>query len=92
MYKRQAYKGAILQGVNFGGIQKGIELSPAQIAEVNQAAGVAIDGALFQTGWYLQVQIPNPQVQAVRGPWPATVYYTNPGGAQTLSFNAVNVQ
>ena len=87
-----AYKGAILQGVNFGGIQKGIELSPAQIAEVNQAAGVAIDGALFQTGWYLQVQIPNPQVQAVRGPWPATVYYTNPGGAQTLSFNAVNVQ
>lgn len=88
----EAYKGPIQQGVQFGGIQSGITLSPAQILSVNTAAGVKIDTTLNQVGWYLQITIPSAQVQGARGPMPATLWYTNAGGLQQLSLNSINVQ
>jgi len=87
-----AYQGPINQGVNFGGIQSGILLSPAQIMEVNTAAGLKIDSTLNQVGWYLQITIPTSIVQGARGPMPATLWYTNAGGLQQLSLNSINVQ
>jgi hypothetical protein len=87
-----AYKDPVTAGVNFGGIQKGIVLSAAQIAEVNAAAGVAIDSVLFQSGWYLQIKLPTPQVQGTRGPFPSTLWYCNAGGAQQLTLNSIDIQ
>lgn len=87
-----AYKGPILDGKDFGGIQSGIELSPAQIAEVNLAAGIPIDDILFTQGWYLKISIPDSTVQQTRGPWPATLWYCNAGGVQTLRIASINIQ
>jgi Protein of unknown function (DUF3383) len=87
-----AYQGPINDGVNFGGIQAGIILSPAQILEVNTAAGLKIDTTLYQVGWYLQIKIPNSQTQGQRGPMPSTLWYCNAGGLQSLSLNSLNVQ
>ena len=87
-----AYQSTIDQGVRFGGIQSGIQLSAAQILEVNTAAGANIATTLYQTGWYLQIKIPSASVQGQRGPMPATLWYTNAGGLQQLSLNSLNVQ
>ncbi|MGC8517909.1 MAG: DUF3383 domain-containing protein [Steroidobacteraceae bacterium] len=87
-----AYQSPISQGVTFGGIQTGITLDSAQILAVNTAAGVPIDSTLYQAGWYLKITIPSATVQGQRGPMPATLWYTNAGGLQSLSLNSLNVQ
>jgi hypothetical protein len=87
-----AYLTQVKKGVAAGGIQSGVQLSDLQIAEVNLAAGAAIDSALYQKGYYLQVNIPDSEVQDTRGPWPATLWYVNAGGVNTLEFASINVQ
>lgn len=82
----------ILEAVNFGAIQPGVTLSQAQIAEVNVAAGLKIDGVLSQRGWYLQVKDAIPQVRAARQSPPCTLWYMDGQSVQTINLASVEVQ
>ena len=82
----------IQAALNFGAIQPGVPLSQAQAAEVNAAAGLAIDGTLSTRGWYLQVLPASAQVRAARGSPPVTLWYTDGGSVQSLNIASVEVQ
>lgn len=82
----------ILAAVNFGAIQPGVILSMAQIAEVNNAAGVKIDQILSQQGWYLQIKDASPQVRAARQSPPCTLWYMDGGSVQRINLVSDEVQ
>lgn len=87
-----AYAGPISAGVNFGGIQAGVPLTASQELAITNAVGAAAVTALFNQGWYLSVPIPSGNVQSTRGPWPATLFYVNAGGVQSLELASIDVQ
>lgn len=84
----------ITQFANFGGLRAGVQLSSAQIAEVNNAAGIAIDGILSTRGWYLQVLASqtSPQVRAQRGSPPVNFWYMDGGSVQVVQMASILVQ
>lgn len=77
---------------NFGGQRKGVTLSAAQVAEVNAAAGLAIDGTLSTRGWYLQVLDATAQVRAARGTPPINYWYMDGQSVQVLQMASILVQ
>jgi hypothetical protein len=83
---------AILAAVNFGAINAGLQLSQAQIQEVNTAAGLQIDGALTQRGWYLQVLPAPAQTRATRSSPPATLWYCDGGSVQSITLASITIQ
>jgi hypothetical protein len=82
----------IMAAVNFGAIRAGVTLSAAQVAEVNNAAGLAIDSVLSQQGWYLQVLDATPIVRAARGSPPCTFWYMDGQSVQKINLASVEVQ
>jgi hypothetical protein len=81
----------ITAAVRFGAIRTGVTLSALQTAQVNSAAGVAIDAVLFQRGWYLQVLDPGAQVRGVRGTPNCTLWYMDGGSVQRINLTSVEV-
>ena len=82
----------INQALNFGSIVPGVTLSAAQIAQVNTAAGLAIDGVLSTRGWYLQVGVATAQVRAARASPPITFWYMDGGSVQRINVASILVQ
>ena len=82
----------INQGVNFGGIQSGVELSEAQKFQVNQEAGFDAASQLFTKGWAISIQQPNSQVRAERGTPIRKSFYTDGSSIQRLETTVTNVQ
>ena len=82
----------INQGVNFGAIVGGVELSAAQIVEVNTGAGVEIATIIAQRGWYLQVKPAIAQVRAARTSPPCTLWYADGGSVQQITLASIVVQ
>ena len=84
----------INQFANFGGLQPGVQLSAAQIAEVNNAAGLAIDKILSTRGWYLQVLASTTaaQIRAARQSPPVNFWYMDGGSVQVVQMASVMVQ
>lgn len=76
---------------NFGGIQAGVQLSAAQAAEVNNAAGIDIAGTLQNIGWYLQILDPGATVRAARGSPAMTLWYTDGGSIQKINLASIDV-
>lgn len=89
---RAACMDPINQGLNFGAFIPGTQLSSAQIAEVNNAAGLAIADTLTSQGWYLQILVAIAQVRAARGSPPMTFWYTDGGSVQKINLASVEVQ
>lgn len=89
---RSAFSDPINAGLNFGAIVAGVALSAAQIAEVNNAAGVNIATTLQQAGWYLQILDAAPNVRTSRGSPPMTFWYTDGGSVQSLNLASIDVQ
>lgn len=89
---RSAFSDPINAGLNFGSIVAGVALSAAQVAEVNNAAGVNIASTLQQTGWYLQILTAAPNVRTGRGSPPMTFWYTDGGSIQSLDLASIDVQ
>lgn len=89
---RAACQDPINQALNFGAIQAGVALSAAQAAEVNQAAGVKIDGVLSTVGYYLQVKDPGAIVRGQRGSPACTFWYTDGGSIQKINLASIDVQ
>lgn len=81
----------INQMINFGGIQSGVTLSALQIAAVNNQAGVKIDTALSQRGWYLQVLDATAQVRGNRQSPPCTLWYMDGGSVQRINLASIVV-
>jgi hypothetical protein len=84
----------INQFSDFGGLQAGVLLSSTQAQEVNQAAGVQIDGILSSRGWYLQVLASQttPTVRAARGSPPINFWYMDGGSVQVVQMASILVQ
>ena len=82
----------INQALNFGSIVPGVTLSALQAAEVNNGAGLAIDGNLSTRGWYLQIQTATAQVRAARGSPPITLWYMDGGSMQKINVASILVQ
>lgn len=87
-------KSTITQFKTFGGLRAGVQLSTTQVAEVNAAAGLAIDGTLFTAGWYLQVlaSATAPEVRVARGSPPFNFFYMDGQSVQVLQMASVLVQ
>jgi hypothetical protein len=89
---KAACQDVINRAVLFGAIRPGVTLSEAQKIEVNNMAGVQIDGVLNSIGYHLQVLDANPQVRAARGTPPCTFWYVDGGSIQRLTLASVMVQ
>lgn len=89
---KAACQDVINMAINFGAIRPGVTLSEAQKIEVNNMAGVRIDGVLNSIGYHLQVLDANPQVRANRGTPPCTFWYMDGGSIQRLTLASVMVQ
>ena len=82
----------IQAAVNFGAIRKGVQLSASQAAQVNAAAGVAIDGALFSEGWYLQILPASADVRSERDSPPCKFWYMDGESINGIVLESLNVQ
>ena len=88
---QQACQNVITQALAFGAFAPNT-LEPAQVAEVNNAAGASIASTLQTQGWYLQVTLPPQTVQAARGPWPIVFWYIDLNSVQSIDLSSVLVQ
>ena len=88
---KAACMGPINQAINFGMIQAGVTLSPAQIAEVNTAAGANIAPTLQTRGWYLQVLDPGAVVRGGSGSPACSFWYTDGGSVLQINLASTDV-
>ena len=89
---RAACTTVIQQFLNFGGCAPGVPLSPTQVAEVNNAAGLPIDSLLSSQGWYLQILPATAGQRALRATPPMTFWYMDGGSVQTINLASVEVE
>jgi len=89
---RAACMDTINAGKNFGAFVGGVQLSAAQIAEVNNAAGTPIDQILSSQGWYLQILDAPAATRAARKTPPMTFWYMDGGSVQQITLNSIEVQ
>jgi len=91
---RQACMGPITAALNFGAIRKGVTLSTAQIAEINNAVGTGANAAavVSSQGFYLQIQDAAPSVRAARGSPPITLFYADGQSIQNINIASIAVQ
>jgi len=89
---RAACLDPITAAVNFGAINAGVPLSALQAAEVNNAAGLAIDGILSTQGWYLQILPATAITRGNRASPPISLWYVDGGSIQQINLASIEVQ
>ena len=90
---RNAVQDPIARALLNGVIQPGITLSNSQRAEINVAAGgVDAATAIQSFGYYFQILDASPEVRALRGSPPCTLWYTDGGAIQHIDLASINVQ
>lgn len=82
----------IIAAVNFGAIRPGVPLSPAQVQQVNQAAGTTISTVLQSRGWYFQVTPAPASARVTRSSPACTLWYMDGGSIQKLNVASIDVQ
>jgi hypothetical protein len=87
-----ACKDPILAFKTYGGLREGVALSAAQIAQVNAAAGVAIDKTLSSVGYFLQIKDPTAQVRALRGTPVINLWYMDGGAVHKIEMASIVIQ
>lgn len=80
------------QGVNFGGIRSGIELTNQQKDVINRATGYDAASQIITRGWALSIQLPSAQVRAQRGSFIIKFFYTDGSSLQRIEMTSTNVQ
>ena len=88
---RAALLDPINAALNFGAIQTGVQLSAAQAAEVNAAAGLAIATQIQTQGYYLQVLDPGAQVRGQRKTPIINFWFTDGGAVQQISVASIDI-
>ncbi len=86
-----ACQGPINLALNFGMIQPGVNLSPAQIATVNYQAGKNIATTLQTQGFYLQVLDPGAVVRGQGGSPVINLWYTSGGSVLQINMASIDV-
>jgi len=89
---RAACMDPINAALNFGMFAPGAPLSASQAAQVNQAAGIAIDKELASNGWYLQILPAPAATRAQRKTPPMSLWYISAGSVQKINLASVEVQ
>ena len=87
-----ACNGVIAQALNAGVINIGVPLTSTQIAQVNSAAGVAIDQVLATRGYYLQVLPASGTSRNNRTTPPCTLWYMDGGSVNQLNLASIDIQ
>lgn len=88
---QQTCQTVIQQALLFGAFAPNV-LTPAQISQVNSAAGgVNIANSLQTQGYYLQIILPSQTVQVARGPWSITFFYIDRNSVQQISLASIMV-
>lgn len=87
-----AVQGTINKYLNFGAFSPGVNLSPLQIAEVNNAAGVDLESVLYTQGYYFQVLPASPEARARRTTPPCTFWYCDAGAVQQINLASIMLQ
>jgi hypothetical protein len=83
----------ISQAEAFGVFVSGVQLSAAQITQVNRAApGKNIGSVLQSQGYYLLIGTATPDVRAQRGSPPMTFFYTDGQSVHSINIDSVAVQ
>lgn len=88
---RQALQDTVDKALNFGAIRPGVVLSESEAAQVNAAAGIAIDSVLTTQGYYIQVLDASPDQRKLRGTPPCTVWYMDGGSVNRIDLASVAV-
>jgi hypothetical protein len=88
---RAACSVPIAAALNFGAIRGGVPLSAVQAAEVNAAAGFAIDSTITNVGYYLLIEPASAQVRAARQSPAITLFYTDGQSIQTVTLASLEV-
>jgi hypothetical protein len=89
---RAAAEDPIKEMINFGGIQRGVNLSEAQKAQINYEAGFDAARQIETTGYCLLIQQATAQVRGNRGSLPLKLWYTDGGSVHTVNLASINVQ
>ena len=82
----------IEQGVNFGGIRAGVELTNSQKNEINREVGFDASNQIFTRGWALSITLPSAQTRASRGSFLIKFFYTDGSSLQRIEMTSTNVQ
>lgn len=88
---RAAMTDPIQSALNSGIIRKGIVLSAAEKAEVDQAAGLSVSGIIQTEGYYLQILDPGAQVRGNRGTPVINFRYTDGGSVQQITLASIDI-
>lgn len=83
---------AINAAVNFGAIRTGVALSASQIAQIRNAVGADVSGAITATGYYLQIVPATAAIRVDRSSPAMTLYYADGGSIQKLNLASIEVQ
>lgn len=89
---RSALLDPINAALSFGSIRTGVTLSAAQIAEINQAAGVNAAAIVETEGYYLQILDPGADARAARQTPIINLWYTDGGAVQKITMASIDVQ
>lgn len=87
-----SFADTISQGITFGGIRTGIELSSAQISEINNAVGLQVGASIIAKGWYLYLPKATAEQRAARIRPGCSFYYTDGGCVQKITLASIEVQ
>lgn len=83
--------GPIAAMLNFGAIRTGVVLSAEQIAEVNSAAGQAVDQLISTQGFYLQILDPGATARQNRTSPIVNFWYTDGGSIQQITVSSLDI-
>jgi hypothetical protein len=89
---KAAMQDVILQAIENGVIDTGVELSTAQKAQINQEAGKEIADSLWTDGYYAQVKDPGAAARGGRLSPEIGLWYTYGGAIQRIIINSTLVE
>lgn len=89
---RAAAQDPINEMLNFGGIQRGVNLSEAQKSQINYEAGFDAARQIETTGYCLLINQASAQVRGQRESLPLKLWYADGGSVHTVNLASIAVQ
>lgn len=80
------------QGITFGGIRTGVNLSSSQISEIQNAVGTDVSASLIAKGYYLYIADATPEQRQARTSPSMTLWYCDGGCVQKITLASIEVQ
>lgn len=77
--------------VNFGAIRTGVALSASQVAQIKNAVGADVSGAITANGYYLKILPASASIRATRSSPSMTLYYADGGSIQSLTLSSIEI-